>query len=113
MKRTECRKFIDSFGLNIETDPSRVGKKNVYFVHIGSTPSHSSVQIHISRHHLDKELNLEPSKLHLYKLTKNIAVEIMTHISSTLRHLSVIFEKSILDSYPKLVDTNPAGTLDS
>ena len=29
VKRTEWRKFIDYFGLRIEADPSRVGKKNV------------------------------------------------------------------------------------
>ena len=30
-KRTERRKFIDYFGPSIEADPSRVGKKNIYF----------------------------------------------------------------------------------
>ena len=34
VKITECRKFIEYFGLSIEADPSRVGKKNVHFVHI-------------------------------------------------------------------------------
>ena len=31
VKRTEWRKFIDYFGLSIEADPSKVGKKNVIF----------------------------------------------------------------------------------
>ena len=31
VKRTEWRKFIGYFGLSIEADPSKVGKKNVYF----------------------------------------------------------------------------------
>ena len=35
VKRTEWRKFIDYFGLSINADPSRVGKKNVYFYILG------------------------------------------------------------------------------
>ena len=31
VKRIEWREFIGCFGLSIEADPSRVGKKNVYF----------------------------------------------------------------------------------
>ena len=31
VKRIEWRTFIDYFGLSIGDDPSRVGKKNVYF----------------------------------------------------------------------------------
>ena len=58
VKRIELRKFVDYFGLSIESNPSRVGNKNVYFVHIGYIPSPSSVKLHISRHHLDKEFNL-------------------------------------------------------
>ena len=38
-KRTEWRKFVDYFGIIIEADPSKVGKKNVYFPHIGSITS--------------------------------------------------------------------------
>ena len=30
VKRTEWRKLIDYFGLSIEVEPSRVGKKNAY-----------------------------------------------------------------------------------
>ena len=70
VKITEWRKYIDYFGLSIEEDPPRVGKNNVYFVPIDSTPRTSSGKIHISRHQLDKELNLEPPKLRLYQLTK-------------------------------------------
>ena len=34
VKIIERRIFIDCFGLIIEADPSRVGQKNVYFVHV-------------------------------------------------------------------------------
>ena len=54
VKRTEWGKSIDYFCLSIEANPPRVGKKNVYFVHIGSIPSPSSVNLHTARHHLDK-----------------------------------------------------------
>ena len=49
VKRTEWRKFIDSFGRSIEADPSKVGKKNVHFVRIGSIPRTSSLNTHIAR----------------------------------------------------------------
>ena len=52
VKRTEWRKFVDYFDLSIEADPSRVVKKNVYFVRIGYITSYSSVNIHISRYHM-------------------------------------------------------------
>ena len=58
VKIIEWREFIDYFSLNIEADPYRVGKKNVYFVRMGYIPRLSSIDIHISRPHLDKELNL-------------------------------------------------------
>ena len=35
VKRTEWRKSVDYFGLSIDTDPSRVDKKNVYFFILG------------------------------------------------------------------------------
>ena len=35
LKRTEWRKFIDYFGLSIEANPSKVGKKNVHFSILG------------------------------------------------------------------------------
>ena len=41
VKRTEWRKCIDYFGLSIDSNPSRVVKKNVYLVHIGYIPSTS------------------------------------------------------------------------
>ena len=53
-KRIEWRKFIDYFGPSIEADPSRVGKKNVYWVY--TKPFICT--LHISRHHIDKEFNL-------------------------------------------------------
>ena len=58
VKRTEWRNFIDYFGLSIDAYPSSVGKKNVYIFHIGYIPSPSSVNIHITRHHIDKYFNL-------------------------------------------------------
>ena len=57
-KITEWRKCIDYFGLSIETDPSKVSKKKIYIFNIIYVPRPSFVKIHISRHHLDKELNL-------------------------------------------------------
>ena len=51
VKRTEWRKFINYFGLSIEADPSRVGKKRI-FPYIGYIPSPLSVNLHISRYHL-------------------------------------------------------------
>ena len=35
VKITEWRKFIDYFGRIIETDPSRLGKKNIFFPILG------------------------------------------------------------------------------
>ena len=62
---------------------------------------------------MNKDLNLEPPKLRLYQLPKHLAAEIAPHISSALRDLSVIFDKSILSNSTKLVDTYHADTLDS
>ena len=42
VKRTEWVKLIDSFGLSIETDLSKVRKLNVHFFRIGSIPRSSS-----------------------------------------------------------------------
>ena len=47
VKIMEWRQFIDDFGLNIEADPSRVGKMKVYFVFICSMPIHSPEHTHI------------------------------------------------------------------
>ena len=49
VKRTEWRKFFDYFGRSIEADPSKVGKINLHFVHIGSIPRTSYRNHHISR----------------------------------------------------------------
>ena len=86
MRRTEWRKFIDYFGLSIEADPSKVGKKNVHFVRIGaipitSIPKPSYVNPHIERQYMDKHFNLEPPELQLYQLRKRLADNIAPHIS--------------------------------
>ena len=47
VKRSEWSKSIDYFGLSIDADPSRVGKKNVYFFHIGYIPRSSFIKLHI------------------------------------------------------------------
>ena len=52
VKRTEWRKFIGYFGLSIEADLSRVGKKKVYILHIGYIISSLSIKLHISRLHM-------------------------------------------------------------
>ena len=58
VKRTELRKFIDYFGRSIEADPSKAGKKKIYFGYSGYIPRHSSAKLHISRHHIVKYFNL-------------------------------------------------------
>ena len=98
---------------NTDSKKSRVGIKDPYFFFIGSTPSPSSRQLHISSNQLNKELNLDPPKLRLYQLAKRISAEIAADISSALRDLSVIIKKSILCCSPKFRDKYPAGTLDS
>ena len=91
VKIMEWSKFIDYFGLRIGADPYRSANNNVYFVHIGSIPSPSSVQIHIEILHLKKYFNLEPPKLLLYQHTINNSSGTMTHVSSSLRSLGVIY----------------------
>ena len=54
VKIIEWRKFIDYFGLSIDSYPSRVFKKNLCFVHTGYIPSPSYVKLHIERCQLDK-----------------------------------------------------------
>ena len=44
-------------------------------------------KLRIPSNQLDKELNLEPPKLCMYKPTKNIAAEIAPNLSSALRDL--------------------------
>ena len=53
---------------------------------------------------MDKEINLEPSNIRLYQLTKIISAEILSHISSNLRDLGVIFDKYISSNSPNLAD---------
>ena len=62
---------------------------------------------------MDKKINLEPPKLRLYQLTKNLASKIASHISSDLRDLGVIFDKPILSGSLILVGVYSAGTADS
>ena len=113
MKRTERIKFFDYFGLFIEANPSKVGKKNVCFIRIWSIPSTSSGNPHIESQQLDKQFNLEPPKLQLYQLTKNISDKIVSRIYSALRDLSVIFDKYILSRSTVLEGADRAGTEDS
>ena len=57
--------------------------------HIGYIPSPSSVNIHISRHHMEKYFTFKPRNVCLYQLTKNIAADIVSHLSSDLRYLQL------------------------
>ena len=86
---------------------------NVHFVHIESIPSTSYGNPHIARQQLDKQFNLEPPKLRLYQLTINIAANTSPCISSALRDLAVIFDKSILYRSTILAGADRAGTADS
>ena len=105
---TEWRKFIDYFGLIIEANPFKVGKLKVHFFRIGSIPSTSSVNTHMGY----KQFNLEPPKLRLYQLTKNLAVKILPHVSYALRYLGVIFDKYIISISPILAGADHAVTSD-
>ena len=58
VKIIERRKFIDYFGLSIEADPYRLGKKNGCFFLIEYIPIPLSVKLHTARHQLGKELNV-------------------------------------------------------
>ena len=58
VKIIEWRKFIDCYGHSVEADPSRVEKKNIYFVCFGYITSPLNLNNHIVRQHLDKEFNL-------------------------------------------------------
>ena len=55
---------------------------------------------------------MEPPKLHMYQITRNVSAEILPHISSTLINLCVSFEEYILSSSLKLADAHLSGTLD-
>ena len=63
--------------------------------------------------HPEKDLNLEPPKLCLYQPTKKIDANIAPHISSALKDLGVIFDKSILSRSPILAGADRAGNSDS
>ena len=54
VKIIEWRKFIDYFGLSIESNQSRVGKKNLYIFHIEYIPIPASGNPHVKRKQLDK-----------------------------------------------------------
>ena len=69
---------------------------NVHFFFIEYIPCTSSVNTHIEMQPLDKQFNLEPPTLRLYQLTKTLDAKIALHISSALRYLGVIFDKSVL-----------------
>ena len=47
VKIIEWSKFFNYFGLIIESDPPRVGKKKVYFFRVGSIPRPLSLKTHI------------------------------------------------------------------
>ena len=49
----EWRKFIGFYGRSVEADPSRVDKKNIYFVCIGYITSPLYVNTHMVRQQLD------------------------------------------------------------
>ena len=55
---------------------------------------------------------MEPPKLRLCQLTKNLAAKIAPHISCALRDLGVIFDKSILSRGPALSGADRVGTSD-
>ena len=112
-KIIESRKLIDYFGLSIKANPPRVGKKNVYSVYIGYIPIPSYVNPHIENYQMEKELNLDPPKLRLYQLIKNISADISPNISSALRDLGLIFIKFILCVCTKFSDAEPSVNLDS
>ena len=62
---------------------------------------------------LDKQYNLEPPTLRLYQLPKTLDAKIALHISSALRYLGVIFDKSVLSGSLILVGADFAGTEES
>ena len=54
VKGFEWSKFIDYIDISIEADLSRVGKNNVYFVHIAYIRQPLFENYHIASHCLDK-----------------------------------------------------------
>ena len=59
VKGTEWMKFIDSFGLIIETNLSKVGILNVHVFRIEYIPRNSSINPHIESQQLQKQFNLD------------------------------------------------------
>ena len=88
VKSTEWRKLIDSFGLIIAVDPSRVGKSNGFF-HIRCITIPSSVNLHLSSHHMYKEILFVTMKALSITTNKNLAAEIVPYISSALRKIQM------------------------
>ena len=52
----------------------------------------------MARQQLEEYFNLEPPKLQLYQITKNLAANIAPCVYSTFRDLGVICDKSILSA---------------
>ena len=88
-------------------------KKDVYCYQIGSITFPLSGKSHIARQNRYKDLILEPSKIRLYQLTKNITAEIAPHISSALIYLGVVFYRYILSGSTKLAVGDPVVNKDS
>ena len=65
LKITEWMKFVDFFGLSIETDLSKVGKLDDQFFRVGYIPITSYGNPHIERKQIDKQFILEPPNLRL------------------------------------------------
>ena len=68
-----------------------VWEEITYLFLFGSVPSPLYIKPHISRHQLEKYINLELSKLRLYQ-PKHIPSEIVPHVYSAVRYLGVIIE---------------------
>ena len=62
---------------------------------------------------MEKQLNLGPPELRLYQLLKKLDDKIVHHISSALRDLGVIFDKSILSISTILVGADYSATVGS
>ena len=89
-----------------------MGKKNVYFPYwvytkpfIWKFPYRKGAS--------GKRFESGTTKSTSVPTNKNIASKIPTHISSVLRYLGVIFDKSILSGSPKLAGADHVGTRDS
>ena len=76
---------------------------------IGYIPSTSYVNPHIANQYLGKRFHLGSPQLCLYQLTKRIAANIEPRVSSALRDVDVIFDKSILYRSPVMEYANFSG----